>query len=58
MRDDKLSVQSMDFAVSIVNLVKYLKQISSEQRSDFIALCAISLKLNIHCDIIDRKEVV
>lgn len=25
MRNDKLSVQSMDFAVSIINLVKYLK---------------------------------
>lgn len=26
MRNDKLSVQSMDFAVSIINLVKYLKE--------------------------------
>ncbi len=26
MRDDKLLVQSMDFAVSIINLVKYLKE--------------------------------
>ncbi len=25
MRDDKLSIQSMDFAVSIINLVKELK---------------------------------
>ena len=25
MRNDKLSVQSMDFAVSIINLVKLLK---------------------------------
>ena len=26
MRNDKLSVQSMDFAVSVINLVKYLKE--------------------------------
>ena len=26
MRNDKLSVQSMDFAVTIINLVKYLKE--------------------------------
>ena len=26
MRNDKLSIQSMDFAVSIINLVKFLKE--------------------------------
>ena len=26
MRNDKLSVQSMEFAISIINLVKYLKE--------------------------------
>ena len=32
MRDDPLSVQSMDFAVSIINLVKlYLKRTRSER---------------------------
>ena len=26
MRNDKLSVQSMDFAASVINLVRYLKE--------------------------------
>lgn len=29
MRNDKLSVQSMDFAVSVINLVRYLKKIKN-----------------------------
>ena len=34
MRNDKLSVQSMDFAVSIINLVKFLNP--SDDMVDFL----------------------
>ena len=38
MREDKLSVQSMDFAVEIINLVKELK-LKKEILDNFLILC-------------------
>ncbi len=47
MRDDKLSVQSMDFAVSIINLVKYLKENREHIISNQIGRSGTSIGANI-----------
>ena len=47
MRDDKLSVQSMDFAVSILNLVKFLKENKEHIVSNQISHSGTSIGANI-----------
>ena len=47
MRDDKLSVQSMDFAVSIINLVKELKLKKQNIISNQIGRSGTSIGANI-----------
>ncbi|MGN0558108.1 MAG: four helix bundle protein [Acutalibacteraceae bacterium] len=47
MRNDKLSLQSMDFAVSIINLVKELKQKKESVISNQIARSGTSIGANI-----------
>ena len=47
MRDDKLSVQSMDFAVSIINLVKELKFKKENIISNQIGRSGTSIGANI-----------
>ncbi len=47
MRDDKLSVQSMDFAVSIINLVKELKLKKESIISNQIGRSGTSIGANI-----------
>ena len=47
MRDDKLSVQSMDFAVSIINLVKELKLKKEYIISNQIGRSGTSIGANI-----------
>lgn len=47
MKNDKLSVQSMDFAVSIVNLVKYLKENRESIISNQIGRSGTSIGANI-----------
>lgn len=47
MRNDKLSVQSMDFAVSIINLVKYLKENKEHIISNQIGRSGTSIGANI-----------
>ena len=47
MRNDKLSVQSMDFAVSIINLVKLLKQNKEHIVSNQIDRSGTSISANI-----------
>ena len=47
MRDDKLSVQSMDFAVSIINLVKELKLKKENIISNQIGRSGTSIGANI-----------
>ncbi len=47
MRDDKLSVQSMDFAVSIINLVKELKLKKENIISNQIGRSATSIGASI-----------
>ena len=47
MRDDKLSVQSMDFAVSILNLVKFLKETKEHIVSNQIRRSGTSIGANI-----------
>ena len=47
MRNDKLSVLSMDFAVSIVNLVKVLKTKKESVISNQIGRCGTSVGANI-----------
>ncbi len=47
MRDDKLSVQSMDFAVSIINLVKYLKENKEHIIANQIGRSGTSIGANI-----------
>ncbi len=47
MRDDKLSVQSMDFAVSILNLVKFLKETKEHIVSNQIGRSGTSIGANI-----------
>ena len=48
MKNDKLSVQSMDFAVSIVNLVKNLKENRESIISNQIGRSGTSIGANIH----------
>ena len=48
MRDDKLSVQSIDFAVEIVNLIKYLKEQRESIISNQIGRSGTSIGANIH----------
>ena len=47
MRNDKLSVQSMNFAVSIINLVKYLKENKEHIISNQIGRSGTSIGANI-----------
>lgn len=47
MRNDKLSVQSMDFAVSIISLVKYLKESKEHIISNQIGRSGTSIGANI-----------
>ena len=47
MRNDKLSVQSMDFAVSIINLVKFLKESNEHIISNQIGKSGTSIGANI-----------
>lgn len=47
MRDDKLSVQSMNFAVSIINLVKFLKEAKEHIISNQIGRSGTSIGANI-----------
>jgi len=47
MRNDQLSVQSMDFAVSIINLVKYLKGKHESVISNQIGRSGTSIGANI-----------
>ena len=47
MRDDKLSMQSMDFAVSIINLVKFLKENKERIISNQIGRSGTSIGANI-----------
>lgn len=47
MRDDKLSVRSMDFAVSIINLVKYLKENKEHIIANQIGRSGTSIGANI-----------
>lgn len=48
MRDDKLSVQSIDFAVNIINLVKQLKSQHESIISNQIGRSGTSIGANIH----------
>ncbi len=48
MRDDKLSVQSIDFAVEIINLVKQLKAQHETIISNQIGRSGTSIGANIH----------
>ena len=47
MRNDKLSVQSLDFAVSVINLVKYLKENKEHIISNQIGRSGTSIGANI-----------
>ena len=47
MRKDKLSVQSMDFAVAIINLVKNLKAKKESVIANQIGRCGTSIGANI-----------
>lgn len=47
MRNVKLSVQSMDFAVSVINLVKYLKENKEHIISNQIGRSGTSIGANI-----------
>lgn len=47
MRNDKLSVQSMDFAVSVINLVKCLKENKEHIISNQIGRSGTSISANI-----------
>ncbi|MBR2489188.1 MAG: four helix bundle protein [Clostridia bacterium] len=47
MRNDKLSVKSLDFAVSIINLVKYLKENKEHIISNQIGRSGTSIGANI-----------
>ena len=48
MREDKLSVQSMDFAVDIINLVKHLKANRESIVHEQIGRSGTSIGANIH----------
>ena len=66
MRDDKLSVQSMDFAVSILNLVKFLKENKEHIVSNQIGRSGTSIGANIReaqyahskADFISKMQIV
>lgn len=47
MRNDKLSVQSMDFAASVINLVRYLKENKEHIISNQIGRSGTSISANI-----------
>lgn len=47
MRNDKLSVQSMDFAVSVINLVRFLKENKEHIISNQIGRSGTSIGANI-----------
>ena len=47
MKEDKLSIQSMDFAVSIIELVKFLKEKRESIISNQIGRSGISIGANI-----------
>ena len=47
MRNNKLSVQSMEFAISIINLVKYLKENKEHIISNQIGKSGTSIGANI-----------
>ena len=47
MREDKLSIQSMDFAVSIIKLVKFLKEKKETIISNQIGRSGTSIGANI-----------
>ena len=47
MRNDKLSIQSMDFAVSIINLIKFLKENKEHIISNQIGRSGTSIGANI-----------
>ncbi len=47
MRNDKLSVQSMDFAVSVINLARYLKENKEHIISNQIGRSGTSIGANI-----------
>lgn len=47
MRNDKLSVQSMDFAASVINLVRYLKENKEHIISNQIGRSGTSIGANI-----------
>ena len=47
MRNDKLSVQSMDFAASVINLVRYLKENKEHIISNQIGRSRTSIGANI-----------
>lgn len=47
MRNDKLSVQSMEFAISIINLVKFLKENKEHIISNQIGRSGTSIGANI-----------
>ncbi len=47
MRNDKLSVQSMDFAASVINLVRYLKENKEHIISNQIGRSGTSIGVNI-----------
>ena len=48
MKEDKLSIQSMDFAVSIIELVKFLKEKRETIISNQIGRSGTSIGANIH----------
>ncbi len=48
MRDDKLSIQSIDFAIEIINLVKQLKAKHESIISNQIGRSGTSIGANIH----------
>ncbi len=48
MREDKLSIQSMDFAVDIINLVRELKSKKENIISNQIGRSGTSIGANIH----------
>lgn len=47
MRNDELSVQSMDFAASVINLVRYLKENKEHIISNQIGRSGTSIGVNI-----------
>ena len=47
MRSDKLSIQSMNFAVSVINLVKFLKENKEHIISNQVGRSGTSIGANI-----------